>query len=417
MGRDLIPVGKYLAAIEIKAFTVSGQHTNALSAPDGFSTVRAYGMKEQFTERANKLFDTRTAASWYRHLYTILTDFQLAVLGAAYVSLSCYTLVLYGANAGTVGVALSFAIHLSEMITDCLGRVSKLETSIRNAERVDEYGSLEQERTDGYDVPDSWPEEGEVEVFKYTAGYGKGLPDTLREVTFAIKAGERVGVVGRTGAGKSTLALSFAQLVEKRDGIMTIDSMDISRIKLEDLRKRILIIPQDPHLFGGTLRAILDPDDVYSDEELIEALEKFRFFATTANGAKKGAAASDLSFAVSKGGANLSQGQRQILCLVTAMLSHKKLVIMDEATSAVDMETDAAIQTVIRDGLQGATVLVIAHRLATVAHLDKVLVMHDGRVVEFGTPAELYKQEGQFYALVNHSVDKETLVKSFKGGK
>ncbi|KAK3191358.1 hypothetical protein K4F52_002569 [Lecanicillium sp. MT-2017a] len=292
--------------------------------------------------------------------------------------------------------------------------MSALESGLKNVERIDEYGLIEQEPIDGLDVGDSWPEEGELQVSKYMAGYGPRTPSILRNVTFTIKPGERVGVVGRTGAGKSTLALSFARLIEKRDGIIRIDSIDISHIKLEVLRKRILIIPQDPYIFGGILRVVIDPDGMYRDEELTAALQQYQFFSTRAiAGMKTSAGACDLSFMVSDGGSNLSQGQRQIVCLVRAILARKKVVIMDEATSAMDLETDSIIQSVIREGLRDTTVLVIAHRLATVAHLDKVLVMHDGTVVEFGKPAELYQQEGQFSALVNHSVDREDLVKSF----
>ncbi|OAA77618.1 ATPase, AAA+ type, core [Akanthomyces lecanii RCEF 1005] len=291
-----------------------------------------------------------------------------------------------------------------------------MESGLRTAENVDEYGSIEQEPVDGSDVGDSWPEKGELRVSKYVADYGPGLPDTLREITFTIQPGERVGVVGRTGAGKSTLALSFARLIEKRGGIIAIDSVDILHIRLEVLRKRILTIPQDPHLFGGSLRDVLDPDGAYSDDVLITALQRYRFVSTETE-KKSDAVDYDLSFMVSDGGANLSQGQRQILCLVNAILSRKKVVIMDEATSAVDMDTDAAIQSAIREGLRDSRVMVIAHRLATVAHLDRVLVMQNGKVVEFGKPSDLYQQKGKFWALVNHSIDKEKLVKNFADGK
>lgn len=371
-------------------------------------------MKGHFSQRANQMLDKMASATWYQSLHSVATDFQLGLLGAVYVALASYSIVVSGAGGGTAGAALSFAVQLSETVSGCLQRISSMESGLRIAEKVDEYGLIEQEPIDGSDVVDSWPQAGELQVSDYVAGYGPGLPDTLREVTFTIKPGERVGVVGRTGAGKSTLALSFARLIEKRQGTIYIDSVDISGIKLEVLRKRILIIPQDPHLFGGTLRAVVDPDGAYSDEALVASLQPF--FSTDAEN-KSAAGASGLSFMVSDGGANLSQGQRQILCLVKAILSRKRVVIMDEATSAVDMETDATIQTVIREGLRDSTVMVIAHRLATVAHLDKVLVMQDGKVAEFGRPSELYRQEGQFWALVNHSVDKERLVNSFINGK
>ncbi|KAH8717299.1 ABC transporter ATP-binding protein/permease VMR1 [Beauveria bassiana] len=413
-GRNLIPATKYLAAIESTASSVFLQHCSSLYAPDGVSTLRAYEMKDHFIRRANRLLDKRASATWYQSLHGVVTDFQIGSLGASYVALACYFIAVSGAGAGTVGTTLAFAVQLSETLSSCLRHISAMDSGLMSAERLVQYGSIEQEPSDGSDVGDSWPEEEQVQVSNYRAGYGPGLPDTLCNVTFTIKPSERVGVVGRTGAGKSTLALSFARLIEKRGGTIRVDSVDISRIKLQVLRKQILIIPQDPYLFGGTLRAIIDPDNAHSDEELVACLQRFRFFPTTANAETKGGVgALSLSFMVSDGGANLSQGQRQILCLIQATLSRKKVVIMDEATSAVDMETDSAIQAVIREGLLDTTVMVIAHRLATVAHLDKVLVMEDGRVVEFGKPAELYQQEGQFRALVNRSIDKEELVKAF----
>lgn len=415
VGRNVVLAKKHLTTIESAASSATLQHRSALYAPDGVSTARTYGMNDHFFQRANELFDRSASTTWYSILHGIVTDFQLGVLGAVYVSLSCYSIAISGAGASAAGTALSFAVQLSETVAGCVQHISAVDSGLMAAERLNEYGSIPQESCDGADARDSWPEEGLLQVCKYTAGYGPGLPDTLRDVTFTVKPGDRVGVVGRTGAGKSTLALSFARLLDQRGGSISIDSVDISRIKPEVLRKRILIIPQDPYLFGGRLRTVHDPDGGHSDEELVASLKRFRFFHTTAASveAKASTGDADLSFTVSEGGTNLSQGQRQILCLAKAMLSQKKVVIMDEATSAVDMETDSTIQAAIRDGLQGATVMVIAHRLATVAHLDRVLVMDDGKVLEFGKPADLYRQGGLFFALVNHSVDKEDLVERF----
>lgn len=416
IGRHLIPAAKYLTAIDDKMASVFLQHRSSLYAPDGISTVRAYGMKEHFFRRASRILDEKASSAWHKSLHTIVTDFQLGALGAIYVVLSCASIVFSGAGAGTAGAALSFALQFSETVSGFLQQISAMESGLRIAEKIDNYGSIEQEPVDGLDVQDSWPEEGELQVFDYAAGYGPGVPDTLHEVTFTINPGERVGVVGRTGAGKSTLALAFVRLIEKRGGIIRIGSVDISSIKVEVLRKRILVIPQDPHLFGGTLREVIDPDGTHSDEKLVACLQQCQFFSTATNTRNKTESNGyGLSFMVSEGGANLSHGQRQILCLVKAMVSGKKVVIMDEATSAVDMEADSTIQAMIREGLPDTTVMIIAHRLATVTHLDKVLVMYNGRVVEFGTPAELYRQEGQFWALVNHSADREDLVRSFNG--
>lgn len=415
VGRDLIPATKCLAAIEAAVSSAYLQHRSSLYAADGVPTARAYGMRDHFFHRANQTLDRRASSMWYSSLHSIVTEFQIGSLGAAYVALSCYSIAISGLGAGAVGTTLSFAMQLSETVSGCIKHLTAMNSGLVAAEKLESYGSVEQEPVGGLDIGDSWPEEGKLQVSNYTAGYGPGLPDTLRDVSFTLEPGERVGVVGRTGAGKSTLALSFARLIEQRGGTICIDSVDISHIKPEVLRRRILIIPQDPHLFGDTLRAVIDPDGAHTDEDLVACLQHFQFLSSvnSSGGNNSASGALHLSSMVSDGGANLSQGQRQILCLVKATLLRKKVVIMDEATSAVDIETDSAIQGVIQEGLRDTTVIVIAHRLATVAHLDKVLVMQDGTVVEFGRPAELYQLKGRFWALVNHSVDKDDLVQVF----
>ncbi|KAK0643177.1 P-loop containing nucleoside triphosphate hydrolase protein [Cercophora newfieldiana] len=180
---------------------------------------------------------------------------------------------------------------------------------------------------------------------------------------------------------------------------MFIDGIDISTLKLHSLRRRIFTIAQGPYLFQGSLRTMLDPDGVFHDERLQEALGSVRFFTN------------DLSFTINEGGTNISQGQRQTLCLARALLSRRKLIIMDEATSAVDTNTDVAIQEALKDALPDSTLIVVAHRLATVAGFDKILVLEGGRLVEFGALIQLYQQKGAFWKLVCHSPDGDALAK------
>lgn len=241
-------------------------------------------------------------------------------------------------------------------------------------------------------------------------------------------------VLTETDSGTAGIALSFAMqfsstMVGFLQRIATVESglssverigeysrldqeptsgIDISEVKLDMLRRQLLIIPQDPYLFAGSLRSLLDPECTHHDDILIMALKGVQLTTNTVR--KEEALLTDLSFMIEDGGSNISQGQRQILYLAKALLSRNKIVIMDEATSAVDMETDIVIQAAIRDGLPDTTVMVVAHRLATIVDFDKVLVLEDGRVVEFDAPRELYKQEGAFWKLVNHSSDKEELV-------
>lgn len=224
-----------------------------------------------------------------------------------------------------------------------------------------------------------------------------------------MKSNERIGVVGRTGAGKSSLTLALFRFLEARSGTIHIDGLDISQIKLHDLRSRLAIIPQDPVLFSGTVRSNLDPFDRHTDAELRDSLERVHLIRgtggdvtpsnndsspsdpsgdTTAGNAN---IFKDLTSPISEGGLNLSQGQRQLLCLARAIVARPRVMFLDEATSAVDMATDALIQRSIREEFTDATLLVIAHRLSTIADFDRILVLSDGQVAEFGTPRELWE--------------------------
>jgi ABC-type multidrug transport system fused ATPase/permease subunit len=241
-----------------------------------------------------------------------------------------------------------------------------------------------------------------------------------------------------TNTGKSTLSLALFRFLEARKGAIVIDGVDISTIKLHDLRTRLAIIPQDPVLFSGTIRSNLDPFDNFSDHELKEVLRRVHLIpssdntpvpepaadslpgssAVTLTDAVKGNANifNSLSSPISAGGSNLSQGQKQLLCLARAILSRPRLLILDEATSAVDMATDTLIQRSIREEFANTTLLVVAHRLSTVADFDRILVMRDGRAEEFGTPRELIdKEEGTFKDMITQSGEQETLEKIIRG--
>ena len=362
------------------------------------------------------MLNERFSAYWHFTLCRVMIEFQFGALGALYIMLSCLFIVLSGVDAGTAGVALSFASRFSDTVSSTLKRLAAVETYLDSAQRIADYGNIAQEPIDGEDAPAGWPLRGEIQVENLVAGYGESTPATLQGLSFAIRPGERIGIVGRTGAGKSSLALAFARLIQQRSGSIYIDGVDISSIKVNTLRQRLLMIPQDPHISAGTVRSMLDPDGKHIDDVLLSYLTKFRLFSSGLDEVSS----SGLSFAIHDGGSNLSMGQRQILHLIHAALSGRKVIIMDEATSAVDMETDAAIHEALRHEdsyrpngglLQDATVLVVAHRLATVAGMDKVLVLSDGRVEEFGPPEELYRSQGMFWKLVSHSTDGNDLVR------
>lgn len=251
----------------------------------------------------------------------------------------------------------------------------------------------------------------------------------LSNVSFQIQAGEKLGIVGRTGAGKSSLSLAFFRFTEHESGQILVDGIDISKIGLHDLRSRLTIIPQDPYmlsnisvLFSGTLRSNLDPHSEFSDEFMWKSLKSSGFFDNvqmtrsregSATSEIKGGAVNDklsLESAVEEGGKNFSQGQRQLLCLSRALLRQCKIIVLDEATASVDYDTDTRIQITMRKEFIGSTLLCIAHRLRTIIDYDKILVLEKGRVAQFGSPKDLIGREGIFQKMCQESGEFNELV-------
>jgi ATP-binding cassette subfamily C (CFTR/MRP) protein 1 len=216
----------------------------------------------------------------------------------------------------------------------------------------------------------------------------------LKKISFKVNPGERVGVVGRTGAGKSSLTLALFRIIEAVEGSVYIDGIEISKLGLYDLRSRLTIIPQDPVLFTGTLRLNLDPFEKHSDQEIWQSLELAHLKAFVSS------LEAGLSHHVSEGGDNLSVGQKQLICLARALLRKSKVIVLDEATAAVDIETDELIQTTIRKEFNDCTIITIAHRLNTILDYDRVLVMDRGEVAEYDSPQAFLKNTNSiFYSM------------------
>jgi len=238
--------------------------------------------------------------------------------------------------------------------------------------------------------------------------YSANLPLVLKDVSFTVEGSQSIGIVGRTGAGKSSLTLSLLRLIEPRNGSILVDGIDISTVKLRDLRTRIAFIPQDPVLFSGTVRSNLDYFKQVPEDKLHDALRRVQLLAD--KGDEKSALFT-LDSPISTGGSNMSQGQRQLLCLARVLIRKPRIMILDEATSAVDNKTDLLIQDTIKKEFDG-TLIVVAHRLRTIAGFDQVIVMSDGKVVEIGKPDGLLRKKGIFYELVEDSQDKEFLTQA-----
>ena len=270
------------------------------------------------------------------------------------------------------------------------------------AERVKEYQtSIPQEavrvKEDDPNI-ESWPLDGNIKMANLQVRYRDELPLVLKGVNLEIKAGEKVGIVGRTGSGKSSLTLSLFRTMEAAQGSITIDERNIADLGVESLRSALTIIPQDPVLFSGSLRLNLDPFGKYTDDKLWKALE-LSHLRKMVNALPMG-----LDHMVSEGGSNLSVGERQLLCLARAVLKKTKVLILDEATAAVDLETDDLIQATIRSEFPECTILTIAHRINTIVDSDKVCVMDNGTVLEFDSPKTLLaKSDSEFYSLAKES--------------
>ncbi|KJK63067.1 multi drug resistance-associated protein MRP [Aspergillus parasiticus SU-1] len=325
--------------------------------------------------------------------------------------------------AGLVGFSLTNAIGLSQNILNLVRTMNELEVELNCFQRVREYADIEPEEHLSEDqakssvVPASWPTSGRVEFHNVTARYQEDGPDVLRSVSFVANPGERIGLVGRTGSGKSTLGLSLLRFVNIASGQITIDGVDISQIFLNRLRTSVTLIPQEPVLFSGDVHSNLDPFGESSETELASALA-----ACTSIHVPDGSDRADhahpaktarplaLDTPVAANGENFSQGQRQVLSLARAMCRRSKVVLLDEATASVDHETDKHMQRVLREMFPDCTIIAIAHRLRTIMDYDRVLVMADGEIVENDTPANLVKKEGIFWDMLRNAGEYDELI-------
>ena len=294
-----------------------------------------------------------------------------------------------------MGLAITQSIMMTGLLQWGMKQSGQLENQMTSVERVVEYTKLQPESDEvTKQTPKEWPAYGKIKFNCVSLRYSPHDPWVLRKLTFDIRAKEKVGIVGRTGAGKSSLISVLFQLVPYQ-GDVFIDDMNTKTIHLESLRSKITIIPQDPVLFSGTIRYNLDPFDEYQDSQLWDALEEVEL-KNLVSGFPAG-----LSNKVLDGGANLSVGQRQLLCLARAVVRMNKILILDEATANVDPRTDELIQKTIRSKFRECTVLTIAHRLNTVMDSDRILVMSDGCVFEFDEPRRLLEDTNEvFYRLV-----------------
>jgi ATP-binding cassette subfamily C (CFTR/MRP) protein 1 len=301
---------------------------------------------------------------------------------------------------GNAGLSISYALSITATLNFLVRGSTDLETNIVSVERIIEYTKTPQEAewfSDKSSLSNDWPSFGCIEFCDYSTRYREGLDLIIKQISLKIEAGTRVGIVGRTGAGKSSLTLALFRLIECAQGSISIDGISISKIGLQDLRSRLTIIPQDPILFTGTLRMNLDPANKYSDQQLWTALElaHLKKYVHSLN--------TGLDYQITEGGDNLSSGQKQLVCLARALLKKSKILVLDEATASVDLQTDELIQKTIRKEFIGCTIVTIAHRLETIMDYDKVIVMDRGEIVENDSPKNLLNNENSlFYSMAKN---------------
>ncbi|KAL0880786.1 hypothetical protein ABMA27_001981 [Loxostege sticticalis] len=360
----------------------------------GASTIRAYGVTQRFVEESERGVDHNQSCYYPSCIANRWLAIRLEMIGNLIIFFAAIFAVLgrETINAGLVGLSVSYALQITQTLNWLVRMTSEVETNIVAVERIKEYAETTQEAA--WTTPNgpgsTWPETGALQLHQLTLGYRSGEP-ALRDITCTVAPRDKLGIVGRTGAGKSTLTLGLFRIVEAMKGKIEIDGIDISTIGLHQLRSRITIIPQDPVLFSGTLRMNLDPFEVYTDEDIWRSLEHahLKHFV---EGLPAG-----LRHEISEGGENLSVGQRQLVCLARALLRKTPLLVLDEATAAVDLETDDLIQKTIRSEFASCTVLTIAHRLNTIMDSTKVMVLDKGQLVEYAPPNQLLQDKNSIF--------------------
>lgn len=356
---------------------------------NGLATIRASGAEEMLIKEFDNYQDAHSSP-FYMYLATSRAFGQwLDICSVIYIAVITFSFFLFRVeNAGTVGLAITQAMSITARVQWGMRQSAELDNTMTSVERIARYEHVESEgaleSTPDQKPPPTWPAKGEIKFADLSLRYA---PDAdcepvLKHLNIDIKPTEKVGIVGRTGAGKSSLINALFRL-SYNDGAVIIDQRDTSDMGLHDLRSKISIIPQEPVLFSGTMRFNLDPFDEYSDIKLWEALDEVKLKQVVCD------MPNGLESKISEGGSNFSVGQRQLVCLARAILRDNRVLVLDEATANVDPQTDALIQTTIRQKFKACTVLTIAHRLNTVMDSDKVLVMDAGRAVEFGSPYEL----------------------------
>ncbi|KAI3439159.1 uncharacterized protein J3R85_005115 [Psidium guajava] len=371
-------------------------------ALNGLSTIRAYKAYDRLATINAKAMDNNIRFTLVNVSSNRWLTIRLETLGGIMIWLTATFAVMQtgkaenrAAFASTMGLLLSYTLNITSLLSGVLRQASRAENSLNSVERVGAYIELPSEApaiVDSSRPPPGWPSLGSIKFEDVVLRYRPELPPVLHGLSFSVAPREKLGIVGRTGAGKSSMINALFRIVELEKGSILIDGCNTSKIGLEDLRKVLSIIPQSPVLFSGSVRFNLDPFNEHSDADLWEALERAHLKDVIRRNSY------GLDAEVSEGGENFSVGQRQLLCLARALLRRSKILVLDEATSAVDVRTDALIQKTIREEFNYCTMLIIAHRLNTIIDSDRILVLDAGQVAEHDSPENLLSKEASTFS-------------------
>ncbi|KAK8630776.1 hypothetical protein V6N13_079552 [Hibiscus sabdariffa] len=374
----------------------------------GVMTIRAFRKEDRFCQENVIRVNSNLRMDFHNNGSNEWLGFRLELFGTIVLCLSTMFMIFLPSSfvrPENVGLSLSYGLSLNGVLFWAIYLSCFVENRMVSVERIKQFSSIQPEATwhkEDCLPPPNWPAHGNVEIKELQVRYRSNTPLVLKGITLSINGGEKIGVVGRTGSGKSTLIQVLFRVVEPTEGKIIIDGIDICKLGLHDLRSRFGIIPQEPVLFEGTVRSNIDPAGQFSDEEIWKSLDRCQLKDVVASKPGK------LDSLVVDNGDNWSVGQRQLLCLGRVMLKRSRLLFMDEATASVDSQTDATVQKIIREEFAACTIISIAHRIPTVMDCDKVLVVDAGKTKEFDKPSRLLERPTVFAALVQEYADRST---------
>ncbi|TKW03487.1 hypothetical protein SEVIR_7G027800v4 [Setaria viridis] len=381
----------------------------------GAPTVRCFRKEDEFYQTNLDRINSNLRMSFHNYAANEWLGFRLELIGTLILSITAFLMISLPSNfikKEFVGMSLSYGLSLNSLVYYTISISCMIENDMVAVERVHQYSTLPSEAA--WEVADclpssNWPSRGDIDVKDLKVRYRQNTPLILKGITVSIKNGEKIGVVGRTGSGKSTLVQALFRIVEPAEGRIIIDGVDICTLGLHDLRSRFGVIPQEPVLFEGTVRSNIDPTGQYSEAEIWQALERCQLKDIVASKPEK------LDALVADMGENWSVGQKQLLCFGRVILKRSRILFMDEATASVDSQTDAAIQRIIREEFAECTVISIAHRIPTVMDSDRVLVLDAGLVAEFDAPSKLMGRPSLFGAMVKEYASRSSSSKETDG--